>query len=387
MTTNTHQSVKDYLFISYAWEDNAIAEWIETKLTSYGYKVWRDKSSIYGGDRWTSKIEEALNNQAFRVLGLLSKHSLTKENPVKERTKAIQIGKRLGISNFLITINVDGISDLDWQTVDINYIDFSTSWASGLGNLIKTLDYMNAPRNLSETLPTLHGWMYDINHAERVIETLYMNIIEFLRLPDCLLRINLNDELDSSKINMDGWVYKRQNNFVYWSFELPWFLNRESFCIDRIMWRDVDSYGKMNVISIVKYLLHNHINKRFIGKGLSYDEKHRYYVFDDEASPNGRISYRNPIGKKTYIKTKGERNFSNSIFIYRLAFSCSLHVNPEKRIALIITPNYAFYEQNGEPIAPRKVVSRRKKMCKSLYNRQWLMRLYAIVQWLKDNKC
>lgn len=385
--STTLDDARSYLFISYACEDIEFAEWLEIKLTSLGYSVWRDKTSLHGGERWTAEIETALDSLSFRVLGLLSKHSVKKDNPLKERTKAIQIGKKLSISDFLITINVDGVRDLDWQTIDINYIDFSESWAIGLGSLQKTLECINTPKNEKLSKYSIDKWMSQLNKADRIEETLHSNIIEFCNIPDKLIRIECSDSIDNSILKSSNWVFKRQNDQVYWSLEYPWFLRPESYSATEVQWCKVDSYENIRVNGQMKYLLFNHLKKKLTDKGLQYDEKHRYFIFSDSSSTSGRISYKGKKGRTSSIKTMGERKFSTSSFSYRLAFSISINYDSDKKFALVITPNYAFFEPTGEPIAPRKVVSRRKRMCRSLFNHQWLIRLYAIVQWLIDNEC
>ena len=37
---------RDHLFISYAWEDSQLAEWLALKLTAEGFKVWCDRLKL-----------------------------------------------------------------------------------------------------------------------------------------------------------------------------------------------------------------------------------------------------------------------------------------------------------------------------------------------------
>ena len=50
---------REHLFISYAWEDGALAEWLTLKLTAEGYRVWCDRFKILGGERWPEDIDDA----------------------------------------------------------------------------------------------------------------------------------------------------------------------------------------------------------------------------------------------------------------------------------------------------------------------------------------
>lgn len=63
---------RDHLFISYAWEDGALAEWLARKLTAAGYRVWIDRFKMLGGERWPKDIDRAIKTRTFRMIALLS---------------------------------------------------------------------------------------------------------------------------------------------------------------------------------------------------------------------------------------------------------------------------------------------------------------------------
>jgi hypothetical protein len=377
---------ESYLFISYAIEDTIFAEWIEKKLMSYGYLVWRDKSSMLGGERWTEEIELALDNLSFRVIGILSKSSLHKENPSKERTKAIQIGKKKGISDFLITLNVDGVRDLDWLTVDINYIDFTNSWSSGLSQLLTKLEKINMPKCYEQALGSLNKLMVEHNKPDDVTEIVHMNIIQLTQKPKTLYRIVLSQTNPLADLDRQI-AFVRQGNDVIWSFELPVIEESQGLEFEAILWEKTPYYGKINLINRVKELVFICIKNKLIERGLSFNEDHRAFIFHNESNRIRSIYYKGAKGRNISIKTIGERTISNNVFVYKLGFNCNVRFNSEKDIFVIITPTYLFYEQSGAPVSPKKVIARRKKLCQSMFNHQWLIRLYAIVQWMTDNDC
>ena len=110
-------TTRDHLFISYATEDSDFAEWLAVRLTAEGYKVWCDRTHLLGGESYPDDIDHAIKDRAFRLLALLSRASLRKPNPRKERTLALNIARERQ-TDFLIPLNVDGLSatDLDWMT-------------------------------------------------------------------------------------------------------------------------------------------------------------------------------------------------------------------------------------------------------------------------------
>src|SRR5438552_7355665 len=117
---------RDHLYVNYASEDGIFAEWLTLRLTAEGYKVWCDKTKLLGGESYPTNIDNALKESTFRVLALMSKNSNQKPNPLKERTTALRISQERGIEDFVIPLNVDGISpsELNWMVSDLTFIPF-----------------------------------------------------------------------------------------------------------------------------------------------------------------------------------------------------------------------------------------------------------------------
>ena len=104
---------------------------------------------MLGGECWPEDIDVAIKTQTFRMLHL-SKHSLHKDMPSKERQLGFTLSKERK-EDFLIPLNVDGIrpSELPWQMSDINFIGFQ-NWGDGLRQLLKKLASIDAPKPLAE---------------------------------------------------------------------------------------------------------------------------------------------------------------------------------------------------------------------------------------------
>ena len=128
-----NEPTRDHLFVSYASEDGEFAEWLTLKLTGEGYRVWCDRLKLLGGESYPRDIDRAIGTQSFRMIAVLSKHSLLKENPVKERAKGHAISRQEKI-DFVIPLLIDDTrpDQLDWMTSDLTYINFRDSWARGL---------------------------------------------------------------------------------------------------------------------------------------------------------------------------------------------------------------------------------------------------------------
>ena len=125
-------SARDHLFISYAVEDAALADWLARRLASLGYAVWYDRFKLLGGEPWPQDIEDAIDQRTFRMLAPISHASKDKRNPTGERKKGEAVGQRLKLADFVIPLNVNlATSDVPWDLMGTQYIDFAHSWAKG----------------------------------------------------------------------------------------------------------------------------------------------------------------------------------------------------------------------------------------------------------------
>src|SRR5712692_3327912 len=151
--------MRDHFFISYAGEDWPFVEWLGLRLTAEGYKVWCDRFKLLGGESYPKDIDEAIKNRTFRLLAVLSRSSIRKPNPLKERTLALNLARERN-ENFLIPLNLDGMSptDLGWMVSDLTFVSFHLSWAEGLAQLLKLLEEFNAPRDFVNGRSAAAGW-------------------------------------------------------------------------------------------------------------------------------------------------------------------------------------------------------------------------------------
>jgi len=213
--------MRDHLFISYATEDFALAEWLTLRLTSEGYKVWCDRFKLLGGESYPRNIDKAMKEKTFRVLALLSHNSTSKDDPVKERTMALNIGKERGI-DFLIPLNVDGLSptELDWMTGDLTYIPFHKSWADGLSRLLKKLDSINTPKPVDNG-KAIASNIY-LNHLtlKHEPEQIFSNCIRLKQVPEEILEIQFRKSLtlNEEKTLRDRWAFYKKDSRVVFAF-------------------------------------------------------------------------------------------------------------------------------------------------------------------------
>ncbi|MFN0084533.1 MAG: TIR domain-containing protein, partial [Blastocatellia bacterium] len=121
-----------YVFLSYARDDQTIAERVEAVLTAAGIHVFRDKSDIHPGDNWDLKIEQALEECQSMVL-LLSPSSMPDRKEVhREWFRFDQRGKKI-YPLFLRDCKLHSRFD------SLNYIDARMDLEGALEQLLRAL--------------------------------------------------------------------------------------------------------------------------------------------------------------------------------------------------------------------------------------------------------
>lgn len=214
------QTSRDHLFVSYASEDAAFAEWLTLRLTGEGYKVWCDRIKLLGGEAYPTDIDRAIKDNTFRLLSVLSRDSNNKPNPVKERTLALNLGRDRG-EEFVIPLNLDGLSaaELNWMVADLTFVPFQHGWAVGLSQLLKKLASVGAPRPLANGREVVSEWFADRDNVSRDPERLWTNLFEIEALPSTLLRLTFVERPPDDVLA--GWPHYSDGRYVFWAFEAP----------------------------------------------------------------------------------------------------------------------------------------------------------------------
>lgn len=178
---------RDTLFISKATPlDDAFALWLAPRLEAAGYKVFADILDLQGGDRWRTKITNALRHSAMRMLLCCSDRTLARPGVLEEIEIASDLSRELSEPNFIIPLRLEpfqklfGIGGLQW-------IDFHSGWARGLAELERTLTRQELPRAQASISP---DWAAYLRRAaitvRREPEPLTSNWLRIVDMPDKL---------------------------------------------------------------------------------------------------------------------------------------------------------------------------------------------------------
>jgi hypothetical protein len=390
---NGQSFAKDHLFVSYAQEDRALAEWLTRKLTADGYRVWCDRFSLLAGESYPIEIDKAIKEQTFRVLAILSQASIHKPNPTKERTLALNLGQQRK-EKFLIPLNVNlNATQLDWMTSDLNYVSFS-DWAAGYAVLLENLQKIDAPRPLGNQGANAAIETFAIHSPIRQQpETLYTNCIPFTRVPQILRGFSTNRSVSFEEFKASGAFRKayRINSRTYVTFENSLTgIARDVFSTSAGQWlwnENPDIFG-VPAVNIVSSLLTKSFFAACARKSLQETPDRKSFFFPSGLLKDNKIQFASYDGK-TWLLVVGQRIFRKlqgqpEICIHHLSFRARVRRNLFADFVLQLRVGLYLTDLSGAPFKIRTSNSRRKKITKNWWNDKWLNRHFAICHFLDD---
>ncbi len=380
------------LFISYAVEDRYFAEWLARKLAYFGYGVWIDQIKLLGGESWVKEVDIAIKERSFRVLGVLSNSSISKDNPRKERTLALQLAKERKIDDFLITLNLDGVKP-DWTLSDISWIPFYESWADGLRRLLKKLDSLSAPR-IHVGNPGIANATMDAvpDLLIRKPEPLTTNLLPFTQLPEALSVFDWpNKNIGNDEENHVLWPHYslgKETSQAVAFFPPPDGLAHQVKKIQAYHWPSAKLISGVETHVIVSNLLKRHVHSWLVRSGCQvvFDTRRSYYIpalFRNESV----YRFQDVDGSSSYIRTHGlirlcRPNTPPEEINHHPAVQYRIKKADWGGYVIQLRPCVALFDSQHNMITGRRVGPRVKKVTCHYYNEKWRKRLSVFAQLL-----
>lgn len=188
INTTKGAATRAILFISKATpEDDEFVLWLAPRLEAAGYAVFADILTFEPGDRWRRQVTDTLQNKAVKMLLCCRDATLNKNGVQEEIGIAEDLVKELKDPRFIIPMRLQkfkkvfGIGELQW-------VDFIGSWASGLHDLLDTLNNQNVPRGKGAAInPNWENYRKRLAiKVEQAPEVLTSNWLRVASIPDTI---------------------------------------------------------------------------------------------------------------------------------------------------------------------------------------------------------
>ena len=391
---------RDHIFISYATEQSALSDWLARRLAAEGYAVWYDRLKLLGGENWPKDIDLAIKNRTFRMLALLSEASMAKPNPTGEWLKGRAIGDKLGIEDFVIPLNTEGLKphEITWNLQTTNYIQFFPSWSDGLTALLNKLASIEAPNVLAEGPRLAIKSTNSRNIVKEESEKLLSNCFRILQMPRYVSTFIVTTGLPSYSEQhgmMKQWAYWWASSYRILAFHDPPQTLRDDRHFQRARQEDRVEAGAADYVDPIDLsvaLVRRSIDCLLARKGFIRPNNAKEWYMERGLLQHDRVPVIFPNGKETWFKGVGERSFPTAnggeLYRYHLSPSFGILRDGTGPSAIFLRNQVYLTDSNGVSLGRQKIVSRRKHLCRNWFNYEWCARILGIAQLLagEDNK-
>lgn len=127
-------------------DDDDFTLWLAPRLEAAGYEVFADILCLKYGDRWRKVLTDTLYDQACKMLLCCKDSTLSKTGVLEEIDIANRLVRELGDERFIVPMRLERNFRAPFGIAGLQYLDFETSWADGLANLLQHLEEEEVPR-------------------------------------------------------------------------------------------------------------------------------------------------------------------------------------------------------------------------------------------------
>ena len=397
---------RDTIFISHANpEDNDFARWLYPVLVLNGYKVWCDLEKLKGGEDHWAEIEETIRTKAVRFLFVSTLASNKKEGTLKELAVAVQVKKKIGLSDFIIPLHLDSKlphGEVNIDLVRLNAISsFARNWYSGSLDLMEKLRDSGVTRGNGNP-DLVNNWFRMTCLPESLLnrsaeEYLLTNLFPINHLPSLLYFHKLktgvpyqgiNRVLDFPVRGYGSYVATFANSSLVKSptSDARYCEDSESVSIE--VPAIINGQAKNGLIkeraarNIFADLLTKGFRNTMKKKGLwSCELSDRKTAFWPKKGliDKDKIHYVNFSGDKTWKAITGK----HKNYFWHFALSCGIYFAPEPCINIV---SHIVFTTNGKDLVDNKGLRHRLRRAvgKDWWNDDWRDRLTGLLQWLAD---
>lgn len=381
---------RDHVVIDHVDADAGLAHWLARRLTLAGYHVWCRGLAPLAGSSVSETVRGLLLNRAFRYICILSPRALADPDFNARRSVAHTIEQRNGHGVVLPALAeaIEG-RELDDDTRRLEPARFTDEWIGGLRQIEDVLAAENCPRKKdgASQIAARSYFPADIVLAEP--EILASNLFP-AQLPAVIHRFySEGPAADEQSIDLSTWGHRTVGRGCFLSFHHP---PREVARQHKLLpkggavWRGLNELDGVNVGDLVIELLKKCLYAECRRRGLRYCPERDVHYFPFGLLKHDRLNFAKLNGDTTFFNVAGERTHGKGDharkYRYHIAPVFAPKIASVGGYEIITRIRLRLTDAEGTLLSARTAISRRKKVCKSWWNDEWLARTMGVMQFL-----
>jgi hypothetical protein len=237
-----------------------------------------------------------------------------------------------------------------------------------------------AARAFSTVSPLMSG--------EEVLES---NVFPFRTIPTLIRHVSFSQDATAKNLSLlrDRWPCRLLSSRSALGFGLP----SAGLLADvqvaesaRYEWKDREAVEGISSEHLITELLGKWIELQARRLGLRPEPTGRGVYFPFGLVPKNTLQFTGFTGRHTRVFACGFRKFGTGRFRYHLAPCFQVRKNSDGTFAAHLKVRIYITDEGGSPLEARSALVRRKKLCASWWNPQWLKRQTAIMTFLAQGK-
>jgi hypothetical protein len=195
---------RNVVFISKATPgDDEFVLWLAPRLEAAGYTVYADILRLDPGMRWRQELTTTLQSKAIKMLLCCRDTSLSRNGVQEEIGIAEDLAKELKDPQLIIPLRLEPYKKV-FGIGELQYVDFSESWADGLNHLLDALQKQNVPRDASLIRISPNWEQYRQRNAVQIKnepEALTSNWLRVVEIPDTIRYFSPTGAVDHAALH------------------------------------------------------------------------------------------------------------------------------------------------------------------------------------------
>ena len=370
--------VRNLIVIDHLAGDHAFAAWLFSRLSAAGYSVWCRGLAPLAGEDPHASIIAIVRQRAARYLPVLSTRSVD-DSDLRSRTAVAAMDEGRVVPCWLDDLTAIAFDSATSKLVPAR---FDLGWKQGLATLTQQLEVGAVPQPLEPG--TGRRIALGAYQAEPLVrqqsERVYANVFS-VHVPLSVLVHRLSsphDELDPALARR--WAHVQRGDLVFSFAAMP--ADVPGPKVSEYDWQAYPYRFAVKSADLVKMLVKRSLFVACHGAGFEWcDERHTFFLNE---SRQVRHQYQDLDGRDTHISLTGERSFGSrerrSKFRFQLGPVFRVAVDEDNAVSVRVAFYVRLTDHEGKLLDVKLIPSRRKRVTKNWWNRQWLQRTVGVMQ-------
>lgn len=377
----------DTLVIDHDEADHAVATWLSRRLSLAGYRTWCYGTAPLAGEDADSSIRALVQNRGSQYLPILSGRAIANSDLMG------RCGAACEREEFVVPCWTESISrsELSSRLAQIEPARFDDNWSRGMRDVLNSLEAKGIGPELEEEQGrtiALRAYVPEVvtrPTPEQVVANVFAASVPKSILICDLSRELRNEEVDSLR---KEWAFAIASSTTLLAFEEPpaSVPLASTSALPEFAWESISHREGKRSTDVVKELIRRSLVVACLRVGFEWCDDRKVVYYPQKKGPQNFVSFNHLDGRNTRVSLTGEKQYSwganATRFRYQLGPHFRASVDPDGAWWVTMRIYVRVTELDGTPLQKKEIVRKRKAVTKGWWNREWLARTLAVMQYI-----